>query len=145
MDPIGMAGGWNRRLYAHGDPMTFADPLGLDVYLCRQPAFGWMPVDHQWLKTDSYESGMGGTRGNEPGNQYGDIPGDPVETTDHSGRSKQPDATCKKVEKVDEKTVDDLIKPGRPLGRWGPTNQCQSFVKSVLDMARRSSSGSVSK
>jgi hypothetical protein len=44
-------------------------------------------VDHHWIKTDSVEAGMGGTRGNDPGNQSGDWPGDPVQVTDHSGRS----------------------------------------------------------
>ena len=102
-----------------------------------------MPLDHQWLKTDTVEAGMGGTRGKEAGNQSGDLPGDPVVVTDHTGRSKQEGATCKKVEGADEKTVNDQLKLNRPPGRWGPTNQCQSFVKDVLNLARRSSSGSV--
>ena len=142
-DPIGLAGGWSRFGNANQNALMYTDPLGLEVLLCSQPAFGWMPLGHQWLKTDTAEGRMGGTRGNVPGNQYGDLPGDPVQVTDHSGRSKQPGTTCSRVEGVDEKTVNDLIKPGRPLGRWGPTNQCQSFVRDVLGVARRSSSGSV--
>jgi thiamine monophosphate kinase len=75
---------------------------------------------------------MGGTRGNVPGNDSGDMPGDRVQVTDHSGRSKEAGATCKKVENVDEAKVNAQLKLGSPLGRWGPTNQCQSFAASVL-------------
>jgi hypothetical protein len=79
---------------------------------------------------------MGGTRGNEPGNQSGDMPGDLVQVTDHTGRSKQEGASCEKVKDVDEKKVNEQLKIGRPLGRWSPTNQCQSFTREVLDKAR---------
>lgn len=81
---------------------------------------------------------MGGTRGNVLGNQSGDLPGDPVQVTDHTGRSKQEGSSCRVVPNVNERKVDDLLKIGRPLGRWGSTNQCQSFVKGVLKNARYS-------
>ena len=120
--------------YARGNPIKQKDPFGLDVYLCQQPAFGisWNPVDHYWVKTDTVEAGMGGTRGLEPGNQAGDQWGDPVQVTDHSGRSKQPLASCRKIEDADENKVNDLLKIGRPLGKWGPTNQCQTFARGVI-------------
>jgi hypothetical protein len=75
---------------------------------------------------------MGGIRGNVPGNQSGDMPYDPVQVTDHSGRSKEAGASCTKVSDVDEKKVNEQLKIGRPLGRWTPTNQCQSFTSQVL-------------
>lgn len=111
---------------------------GLDVSICSQPAFGisWNPIDHHWIKTDTIEAGMGGTRGNVPGNDSGDLPGDRVQVTNHAGRSKEAGASCKKVDNVDEKKVNDQLKIGRALGRWGPTNQCQSFARGVIHNAR---------
>ncbi len=79
---------------------------------------------------------MGGVRGNEPGNQSGDLPGDPVQVTDHSGRSEEKGSTCEKVDNVDEKKVNNQLEIGRPLGRWTPGNQCQSFSSDVLKNAR---------
>jgi hypothetical protein len=59
----------------------------------------------------------------------------PVAVLNHSGRSNQEGASCKKVDNVDEKKVNNLLKIGRPLGRWGPLNNCQTFVHQVLQNA----------
>ena len=75
---------------------------------------------------------MGGIRGNVPGNQSGDMPGDPVQVTNHAGRSNESGASCEKADNVDEARVNAQLEIGRPLGRWGPTNQCQSFVAMTL-------------
>jgi hypothetical protein len=114
--------------------LSWVDPMGLAVSLCSQPAFGIAsnPIDHQWIKTDTVEAGMGGTRGNVPGNNSDDRLGDRVQVTDHAGRSKEAGATCTKVENVDEAKVNEQLKIGRPIGRWGPSNQCQSFAAEVL-------------
>ncbi|MBE3673523.1 hypothetical protein NQU47_17910 [Pseudoalteromonas distincta] len=120
--------------------MRYSDPLGLKVQICSQPAFGFMPIDHQWLRTDTREAGMGPVGGDgNAGNQSGDMPGDHVEVTDHTGRNSQKGASCEVVDDVDEDRVNELLQIGRGLGRWGPTNQCQSFVSSVIDSSRTES------
>jgi RHS repeat-associated protein len=98
-DPI-LFKGKDANLYGYvlQNPINWIDPWGLEVYLCKQPAFGipWNPIDHHWIKTDSVEAGMGGVRGNEPGNESGDKIGDPVQVMDHSNRSTQKGASCEK-------------------------------------------------
>ena len=82
----------------------------MDVYVCGEGAFGqsFLP-DHQWIKTDTIEAGMGGADGREPGNESGDYPGMRVEVTDHTGRSLKEGVTCKKIGGVDEDRVNEQL------------------------------------
>jgi hypothetical protein len=126
--------------YANAKPVDLSDPSGLDVYICERAAdlpFPLSLANHTWIKTDSYEAGMGGMGGGVPaqgGNS--DWPYDSTQTNDHSGQSKTPGAACHKQQNVNEQCVNRRIKPGQSTGRWTPYNQCQSFAYSVVNSCR---------
>ena len=138
-DPIGLQGGLSTYGYVYQSPLNYVDPYGLAVYLCSQPALGipWNPIDHQWIKTDTIEAGMGPTKSNcgNAGNQSGDRPGEPVQICDHSQRDGE-NITCVLIPGVDEDKVNNQLVIGRSLGSWYPWNQCQTFAAQVIKNAR---------
>jgi len=77
---------------------------------------------------------MGPARGGVPAqNSEFDLPGDPLTTNDHTGEHEADNASCSDVPDVDEECVDSMIEPGKTLGGFGPQNNCQTFVASVLN------------
>ncbi len=140
-DPVGLAAGINTYGFELQNPLWYVDPLGLDVAICSRPADLPFPLnlfDHYWVKTGTYEAGMGGPEGNVPA-QGGrsDRPYTQTQTVDHTGQSKAANAQCRVLHNVDEDCVNMLIKPGQPTGRWHPYNQCQSFAWSVVTKCRK--------
>lgn len=137
-DPIGLEGGLNPFLYALGNPLRYSDPLGLDVLLCKRPADLPFPLnlfDHYWIKTDKYESGMGGECA-VPGQGCADRPYSATATKDHTGQSKAANSTCEKMNNVDEMCVNEIIAPGQPTGPWHLFNQCQNFAYGAINRCR---------
>ena len=143
-DPIGLGGGdINLMSYVRQNPVYWVDDYGLEVVKCARAAdLAWpaSEFDHHWLKTDTYESGMGIAGGIIPGEgaESGGLLIE-TETVDHTGQCEKEGSRPIPIDfPVDEGCINKLIAPGQPLGLWmiPPTNQCQSWTSGVLESCR---------
>ena len=110
------------------------------VWLCRRiaqiPLGEALGLEHWWLMTPDREAGMGPCGGGVPGAHL-DLPYiTKACVNDHTGEHLRPDVQCEPLERVDSTCVDQKLNVDRPLGRWTPTNQCQTFVQEVLDSCK---------
>jgi RHS repeat-associated protein len=144
-DPIGLGGGTHLYLYALGDPLRWADRLGLRVFRCCAPAdiaFGLL--NHCWLKTDTREAGLGNLDEGQPageaipGGRYNCLYLAQTQIVNHAGASKtRPGASCEEIKDVDEQCVDrnlvtDARGYGATQGSFTLTNNCQTWANGVL-------------
>lgn len=101
------------------------------------PPLGLVGIDHDWLKTESIEAGMGPADGGVPGVESGrsseNLPYSATTVNDHSGESSKEGARCEPVPNVDANCVNKELELGKELGRWSPSNNCNTFVNDVLE------------
>ena len=146
VDPLGLAAGMNPYVYVDGDPVNQVNPTGLSVMVYGRPTrfegadsfVNYTGIEHQWIKTGTYEAGMGPATGVVPGGAAGpDGYASPVGTVDHSGQSIESGSHLIRQyedDEVDEGCVNNMIKPGRDIGSFlPPFYDCHTFVNQVIE------------
>lgn len=114
-----------------------------DVEVCKRIAD--IPLnpglEHWWLRTPDFESGMGPAGGGVPGQGGSDSPYVSQTTiNDHTGEGDANGAYCVPAASMnplwtteDKACLQGEATLGRDTGTWTPWNQCHSVVEDMLD------------
>ncbi|EEP7585829.1 RHS repeat protein [Salmonella enterica] len=151
-DPIGLMGGWNLYQYPL-NPVQWADPLGLDTYMCTMPLHTlggtgtrsgpdiWgNPFYHQYLCVDDGQGGY--TCGGQDRTGAAIFPGSKGKATNDTWPTDG-NGACKKVD--DRDCVDECVKnrvrnKKRPWYQIPFGTDCQDWSDDVLESCKESCS-----
>jgi RHS repeat-associated protein len=134
-DPIGLDGGLNVYIYVQNNVINRHDIKGLKVEVCeRDVDIWWVPSwapNHRWIRTSSKEAGMGPQGCGDLGYTYPYYTPN-TEICDHSGQGDMSGSKCEAQECIDETCVNNELTLGKTSGKWSLSNNCWTFVASVL-------------
>lgn len=146
-DPFLFDGGLaNLYGYVGSDPVNQLDIDGQEVELCSGVADipgNVIGLKHQWIRTDEKDAGLGQAGGGVPGEgEYRIRDNSPyiteTEVTDHHDRGDKEGSTCLPLPDVDEECVNREMVIGEKRGKWSLFNQCQTYVRQIIRMCRKS-------
>jgi len=137
-DPIEEAGGRNLYGFVLNNPTSHWDPDGRKVQICCRDVNDSPTANclakicgkrHCFLKTDTKQAGMGPAKPPSGGGLPSCPCGTGTAVTDHS---KETGATCYDIPDADENCVNNELTVGKPTGKWGPNNNCNTFAGEVV-------------